>query len=319
MDNYDTLYKKYQQASVKDEAKEFPAMDKVWTRLEDKLDAKVHKSQSKTWKKMAIAASVLLLVSLGYQIFKPIETIIPETEVVETENNPAKIDVPEIIPDAAIISEEPIVSIPKSNPNIRQDADEILKKQIGEQEALGYEPRAKVSIMSGSVVVSDSVRADTYEMDELAKSPSLKEKSNSAFKNRIFEAKSVQKTEAEDDKTAGNFVPKSYAAKSVQTKSDPLVVVDGETVKSGLKDIDSDEIESYTLLPNPLYIINGVEYSEESLFGKSPTSPYAPLDKQEIESIKVFQAEEAIKTYGKKGEKGVVVIITKNGKPIKRQ
>ena len=54
-----------------------------------------------------------------------------------------------------------------------------------------------------------------------------------------------------------------------------------------------------------------MEYSEESLFGKNPTSPYAPLSKQKIEKIEVLQPTDAIKIYGKKGEKGVVIISIK--------
>ncbi len=54
-----------------------------------------------------------------------------------------------------------------------------------------------------------------------------------------------------------------------------------------------------------------MEYSEESLFGKNPTSQYAPLSKQKIEKIEVIQPADAVKIYGKKGEKGVVIISIK--------
>lgn len=316
MDNYDKLYTKYRQASTNEEAKDFPAMEKVWTRLEDKLDAKVHKKKSKTWKKLAIAASVLLVFSLGYQIFKPTEIVNQENEVVETETNPVKTEKPQSIPEIAtenqIVAEEPIVAVPKriANPNIRQDADAMLKKQIGEQETVGYEPKSKVSVMSNSVIFSDSIRDDKFEMDEFSKSSSAKGK----FKNRIFDAKSVQKSEIEDSQDVGSFAPRHNSAKSVQSKNQPLIVMDGKAVKD-IKKVDPEDLESIVLLPDPLYIINGVEYSEESLFGKNPTSPYAPLSKQELESITVLQADEAVKTYGKKGENGVVVIITKKGKP----
>ena len=50
------------------------------------------------------------------------------------------------------------------------------------------------------------------------------------------------------------------------------------------------------------------EYSEKEVFGPNPTSPYYPLNKQEIESISIYQDEEAIELYGEKGNKGVVVI-----------
>ena len=57
------------------------------------------------------------------------------------------------------------------------------------------------------------------------------------------------------------------------------------------------------------------EFSEEELFGKNPTSKYAPLNKQDITATTVYQGEDAIKLYGNKGKNGVVIITTKNGKP----
>ncbi|MDR6968847.1 hypothetical protein J2X31_002873 [Flavobacterium arsenatis] len=73
------------------------------------------------------------------------------------------------------------------------------------------------------------------------------------------------------------------------------------------------------MLGNPLYIINGVEYTEQELFGPKPTSPYYPLIEQEITSINIIQAKNAIKLYGQmKGQSGVVVIETKDGKPVKK-
>lgn len=87
----------------------------------------------------------------------------------------------------------------------------------------------------------------------------------------------------------------------------------GMEIASNLK---NNDIESVLVLKEPLYIINGVEYSEEELFGSNPTSPYVPLNKQEIQSIEILQNDEAITKYGDKGKKGVVIITTKNRKPV---
>jgi hypothetical protein len=75
--------------------------------------------------------------------------------------------------------------------------------------------------------------------------------------------------------------------------------------------LNPEVVESIIELKEPVYFINGVEYSEESLFGENPTSPYAPLNKQKIEKIEIIQPTDAIKIYGKKGEKGVVIISIK--------
>ena len=99
--------------------------------------------------------------------------------------------------------------------------------------------------------------------------------------------------------------------KDKNVANDDLVLVDGELTKESLSNLNPDDIDSIIELKEPIYFINGVEYSEESLFGKNPTSPYAPLSKQKIEKIEVIQPVDAIKMYGKKGEKGVVIISIK--------
>ena len=96
-----------------------------------------------------------------------------------------------------------------------------------------------------------------------------------------------------------------------KTTNDDLLLIDGKVSKKSLNNINPEEIESIIELKEPVYFINGVEYSEESLFGENPTSPYAPLSKQKIEKIEVIQPADAVKIYGKKGEKGVVIISIK--------
>ena len=99
--------------------------------------------------------------------------------------------------------------------------------------------------------------------------------------------------------------------KDKKIANDNLVLVDGKLTKESLSNLNPDDIDSIIELKEPIYFINGVEYSEESLFGENPTSPYAPLSKQKIEKIEVIQPVDAVKIYGKKGEKGVVIISIK--------
>ena len=108
--------------------------------------------------------------------------------------------------------------------------------------------------------------------------------------------------------------PKTIEAKP-EKKEEPLLVIDDKVRKSSYANLDEDEIESIVELKEPLYVINGVQYSEEEMFGENPTSPYAPLSKQKIESISIIQDEKAIAMFGKKGKNGVVIIHTKDAKP----
>jgi hypothetical protein len=100
---------------------------------------------------------------------------------------------------------------------------------------------------------------------------------------------------------------------------DAILLVDGKIYSSKMWSILPPEvIEDISFLRNPLYLINGREYSEEELFGANPTSIYAPLSEQEIEYILAIKQEDAVPVYGEKGRKGVVIVSAKNGKPAKK-
>jgi len=122
----------------------------------------------------------------------------------------------------------------------------------------------------------------------------------------------------------------AYAAEkqaSMAKKSAPLIVLNGNAMSHSddekrdkmmqreLPNLQPENVDSLVILDQPLYIIDGIYYSENDLFGTNPTSPYAPLNKQEIKTITVLQDLEATSKYGEKGKKGVVIITTKTGKP----
>lgn len=125
----------------------------------------------------------------------------------------------------------------------------------------------------------------------------------------------------------------AYSAAPTQKarKSSPLVVLNGNAlahsddvkkdkmIQNELPNLQPENLDSLVVLDEPLYIIDGIYYSENDLFGKNPTSPYAPLDKQDIKTITILQDLEATEKYGERGKKGVVIITTKNGKPAPKK
>lgn len=123
MGNQDKIFDKIKNAAQKAEEKEFPAFEKVWMRVEEKLDKKEDKKATVLWKKVAVAASLLLFFSLGYQFLKTdSKTIAPngtkENNVVVQEKNETN-------------------ATEKPSEIIKSDAEVILKKQIEEPVALG--------------------------------------------------------------------------------------------------------------------------------------------------------------------------------------
>ncbi len=285
MESQDKFYQSFKQAAENAEQKEFPAMEKVWERVEEKLDKKVLKQENKTWKKLTIAASVLLFTVLGYQFFNRDETEqVKKEKVVSVEAE--SVNKEEVVAETeAVISEE--------NTPIVKDAEVILQKQI-EKDAVA---------VNDDIQVRDSAVSTPIIS---AKSSDKKVASETAFAQRKFDAVGVQRNEIVMDETA--------VADVQETKEPPLVVIDGKVAKekkykNGF--LPESDFESVTYLANPLYIINGEEFTEKELFGPKPTSKYAPLSKQKIVSTTILQGEAAVNAYGEKGKNGVVIITTK--------
>lgn len=294
MDNQDNLFNKIKSAAENAETKEFPGMEKIWSRIDAKLDTKVEKKNNTNWKILLAAASVLLFFSIGYQFFKSDERIeIPQNKVVKSDSN----------------SELKRNTNAITNPNIKANPSGILEKQISSQNqvTLNYSlpsDDATKEIVTDSII-GNSIGSGTYNLTS-------KKSTSKWYGNNKFESRGVVQEEAE--KIAYSVTVKD--TKEEDKKLEPLVIVNGEVSKKQLSNLDEEEIDSVLELPEPLYIINSVYYTEKELFGPNPTSLYTPLNKQKIETVLVLQPEKAVKIYGEKGKKGVVIITTKDGKPL---
>jgi hypothetical protein len=317
MKNKEKIYQKIKNASNKNEETSFPGMDKVWNRVEEKLDTKIIKKKSEVWKKLAIAASFLLFFTVGIQLYttqkelnQPVEpkiNIEPTTQQVqdnikntfEEEKSESFENTPEVIRNSTEIQanrSKPKAIISETKAKSYDDVPAIVKKEMKSSVA------AKTSYAAEEM--SDDIQIMSQK-EAVEKGYYNSSSSTNAFlpgKGKIYAARSsnmkyeVQINEKES---------------SIQSKSDALVLIDGNLSDKKKKDVREEDYETYVELKNPVYIINGEEFSEESLFGEKPTSKYAPLTNQKIDSIKVYLPEEAIPIYGKKGNNGVVLISIK--------
>ena len=82
MENQDKIYKQFEQAARNSETKPVPELDKIWARVEEKLDKKDEVKPIFWWRKLAVAASLLLVVTLGYQLFPEEDVVLPTTNSV---------------------------------------------------------------------------------------------------------------------------------------------------------------------------------------------------------------------------------------------
>ncbi|WP_310555108.1 hypothetical protein [Flavobacterium sp.] len=310
MENQDKIFEQFKNAAQKSETKDFEALEKVWSRVDAKLDTKVQKTQNKNWKKFAIAASVLLVISISYLLYQSnYKVILINKKVVVLDS---------------IQTEKAIVTSDETEAIINTETDKKIQEVIKNAPEVvvnsNQNPEASPIQANEEIVVNESL-TNSKNAEKETKSKGY------LLRGNVFEAIGVRHIKSEDITIENNKVETQV----VTPTSSPLVVIDGnakthrkgsrygETEKEALSKLDSDEVENVVILKEPLYIINGVEYSEEDLFGKNPTSPYAPLDRQEIEKIEILQDEDAIEKFGKKGEKGVVIISTKNRKPVSKK
>ena len=318
MNSEDKIYNKIKNASHKGE-KDFPGMDKVWNRVEEKLDNTIVVQKKNTWQKLAIAATILLSFSIIYQFMSNDEIIKDKNEttnsvIVSTDSVKKIIDkAKEVVVDNSI----PTKLENKINPNITSSEtsdnlidDSAMKMEVKEDQFDSEEKGEITNELNKNIGTENEV---SFKNSAL----------NSSSSNTDYLAP-TKKYEATVKPVQSKYkATKSKSAAPVQQNKD-LVVIDGIAMDKSynaekeLDKINSEEIADTTYLPNPLYIINGIEYSEESLFGKNPTSPYAPLDKQKITSTNILKPADATKNYGKKGENGIVIITTKDGKPAEK-
>ncbi|WP_353743392.1 von Willebrand factor type A domain-containing protein [Flavobacterium sp. 38-13] len=178
MENQDKIFEQFKDASKKAETKDFPAMEKVWNRVEEKLDKKDDKKTIVLWKKIGIAASLLLFFSLGYQFLKTDETTIdtPKNPIVTQEKeNTISNSEKEAVVDNSDITVKPEKTETKTSKIIKSKAvsiktddavavaedtketEEVYSKaaEIAEVEITQAEPKAE-TLKEAKIIVAET-------------------------------------------------------------------------------------------------------------------------------------------------------------------
>ncbi|TDP02516.1 hypothetical protein [Flavobacterium sp. 245] len=320
MDNQDKIFDKFKEAAENAPAQDFPGMEKVWSRVESKLDKKEDKKTISLWKKIAVAASLLLVISLGYQFLKTDknesiknadQVVTNETKDETIENNSAEKNSAPASSDSQLVTKE--------------DGTAILENQIKHKESVAIQ---EITTSNSSAEVSMPISVGTQAVTVVANEEINEEESDNALSKKENNSQVGYIGYPEKEAARVAFADKQT---SKAKKSAPLVILNGNAMahnddvkrdkmmQAEMKNLEPENVESLVILDEPLYIIDGVYYSENDLFGKNPTSPYAPLNQQDIKTITILQDLEATEKYGEKGKKGVVIITTKTGKPTPKK
>jgi len=232
---------------------------------------------------------------LGYEFFGPSDSTL------QTKENLTHIDTLR----KSLPSNDRVAEADTVHPNLKKEANTMLQNQLNAKHQVAYED-VKVNAL-GSNGASTSL-SDT-QLNLMTQAPAADDKLMANW----YEAKKEDKEEL--NKNVEVYISKDSKVSSAK-KEAPLVVIDNKaTDLDSLVHLNPETIDSLEILKEPLYIINGIYYTEKEVFGPNPTSPYTPLDQQDIESISILKDEKAAALYGEKGKKGVVIIHTKDGKP----
>lgn len=275
MGTEEKLYKKIQQAAQNAEQKDFPGMENIWARVENKLETQTLQQEKHLWKKIAVAASIVLVGTLAFLLLQPKENIIVlENTITAIDTTKNEIPTPESANGFAT-----------TNPVIKKDAKEILQQQIVIQnnivinDTINYSSRKEVTIHTPMML--EEVQAKTSFAPELRN-----DASNAAFlSNQGYAAKgkaySITTVSAEDisqepikEIMNNDFVIiRGQISQESANGNEPLIVLNNHLVtKAILNDIDPNSIASVTVLKN----------------------------------------QAAISLYGEKGKNGAIVLTTKN-------
>lgn len=300
MEKEELLYKKIQQAVEKEFPTEFKGKENVWNRIEDKLENYTLKKEKTHWKKISFVAGTIIISIVIYLFISKI--------CIEKKSFPLQKEktIPLIVADSILNYKNP--------PSLYHDRKIIRQKNNSIIDSISPNKSETLTTVELQQVTAPVPVKNTTIIYAPVHNPTV-----DSIAKHLTKEKKINPNESKGTRISkyNNFPPSKNTLDNTNPSfknPDPLVVIDGE-VKSlkKLQDmIENDIADSVSVLKKPLYIINGIEFTEESLFGHQPTSPYYPLHKQDILETTIYKEEEALQKFGKKGAYGVAVITTKH-------
>lgn len=346
MENNHDIDKTFNEASkALDEPETFPGFEKVWSKVEEKLDKKESKKRIiPMWIPYGIAAS--LIIGFGALYFTADDT----KTVIQKDTNAVMADHKVLPEPAAAIVPEP--HIQKIDHTVKENIEkQILKPQAVKTLALetplstvyvpaisasSYAPQADIS--QSSPVVSNSDSPKEKNIEEVIAMGIKKEKRsilNSSFRmssndgyptniNSVGDTAQSISLDSFDKKESMAIIgynrplakSKSFTASTTTVSSKDLMnslqgTAPGINVNSGYVNYNTNRSVSVRGISaekenkNPLYLVNG-EISDSINFKN--------LDPKKIESVTVLNNANLTLTavYGSRAANGIIVVTTKD-------
>ncbi|HCA07740.1 TonB-dependent receptor plug domain-containing protein [Chryseobacterium sp.] len=288
MENNHDIDKKFNDASkLSEEPTVFPGFDKVWAKVEEKLDKKEEKKRVlPVWFPYGIAASLIIGLGAFYFISKDKTTENPKPVIVEnrTENRSEKNNIQTV--DSTVKA------------NIEK---EIELKPV--QPVLAYEPVAPISLDNPRTISCELPEPpEEYKYSGQRKRDTLRETrieevvmtGSMGLKKKVSSVTSSSTIVASIDKGAGR--PSVLA--SLSGKVAGISVSSGKHSEIRIRGAKSMSVDK------ALFVVDGVVFGGESKVLNS-------LDPSNIKEIKVLKGSAATALYGSKASNGVIIVTTR--------
>jgi len=295
--NHKNIDKLFRDLSEQEQPKSFPNMDKIWDKVEEKLDQDKKKRVIPFWRYAGIAAALLLLISLGSKfIFNKsiVENTLPDsTEIVVIDQDKIKEEFNNIQNSEDVVAFE----------DTKEQKDEIhsyippiiLENETLENEIVIDATHSEVQKTPSNVVVP-------LKMVENKERNLLMPSNDNSSKDKIGVRNYIDSKRTKEETQNAYFRGNAYT-KELQGQ------VSGVNINSSNGNSGSDStvrIRGFGSMKDdrqPLYVVDGKPITKEEL---------NKLNSNDIDNVVVLKDKAATSIYGSRAVNGVVIIQSKN-------
>lgn len=339
MENNHNIDKKFNEASKMEEPTTFPGFDKVWAKVEEKLDKKENKKKIiPVWIPYGVAAS--LIVGLGAFYFinrndvsEVKKTVIAQREVspemnsnIQTIDSTVKSNIENKREEVKVLKETSQILayedglskttntplFEKTNENIKIENETIGNKQYQKQRdtnliksieevvVTGYSTVQKKAYTSSSVAAVNSNTITSYKVKKYNDSKVSNGDYIAGNDKGYFDSQPYNNMAVNSLKE--NIRPNASTINVAQGKLSGVNIIQGIGQPGANSQVIIRGMKSLNGSTEPLYVING-KISNAKEFRK--------LNPKVVESINVLKDASATGVYGSRASNGVIVITTK--------
>lgn len=347
MENQDKNIEKYfRKLSEEKEPQVFPNMDKVWNKIEQKLDQKETKKVIPFWKYAGVAAALLVFVSIGIQLMN---------------NTPDKENLPAVNDQRIVIDERKGKEILDEETTLQKDVyafEDVEKKEEAnaEQKKNEFLPKKEAVLNASKSETNDikftdvEAKSDREVKNELTSQKDFNEATVSGREEREGYVRSQGETTGGADKgstgtssigrgdesegiivdtyrttskVASNTAVSTVTSKTIEARPNASFIQTLQGQVPGLNIATSSGqpgssnttvvlrgIGSISGNTEPLYVIDGVPAS---------AAQFRALNPNDIESVTVLKDSGATAIYGNRGANGVINISTQETDKSKKR